>query len=107
MFYCCGITDKGVMSHNEDALLIGGKVCTDGSCIEKLRAPFIIAVSDGVSGELSGEVASKMGLENIAEISYSSATDLRGELSGIHRMIAEYSAGQPETRNMQATLCGI
>ena len=104
MFYCCGITDKGVMSHNEDALLIGGKVCTDGSCIEKLRAPFIIAVSDGVSGELSGEVASKMGLENIAEISYSSATDLRGELSGIHRMIAEYSAGQPETRNMQATL---
>lgn len=30
-YYCCGITDKGIMKHNEDAFLIGGKVMTSGN----------------------------------------------------------------------------
>ena len=107
MFYCCGITDKGVMPHNEDALLIGADIFTEGSGEQKLRAPFIAAVSDGVSGELSGELASKMCLENISMLSYNSSSDLRAELTSIHRALAEYSSSQPEIRNMQATLCGV
>ena len=31
MFYCCGITEKGVMPHNEDALMIGKNVITNGA----------------------------------------------------------------------------
>ncbi len=31
MYYCCGITDKGVMKHNEDAFMIGKKVMSSGS----------------------------------------------------------------------------
>jgi len=107
MFYCCGITDKGIMPHNEDALLIGGKVRTEGNIEVKLHVPFIAAVSDGVSGELSGELASEMGLDFISKISYNSHTDLHTELYAIHNKIADYSAAKPELRNMQATLCGI
>ena len=30
MFYCCGITNKGIMPHNEDAFLIGREVRDSG-----------------------------------------------------------------------------
>ena len=80
MYYCCGLTNKGIMPHNEDALLIGKSVLNDGTSEQELDAPFIAAVSDGVSGELSGEVASKMCLDMISELHYNSRTDLSGEL---------------------------
>lgn len=59
MYYCCGITDKGIMKHNEDAYMIDGKVITEGNIDFMVKAPFIAAVSDGVSGENYGEIASK------------------------------------------------
>ena len=45
MFYCCGITEKGVMPHNEDALMIGKNVITNGAVEYHLDSPFIAAVS--------------------------------------------------------------
>lgn len=107
MYYCCGLTDKGIMPHNEDALLIGKSVIDSGTTEQELGAPFIAAVSDGVSGELSGEVASKMCLEMISELHYTSRTDLSGELLSIHSRLAQFSNENPDNRNMQATLCGI
>lgn len=107
MYYCCGITEKGIMPHNEDAMLIGSDVADSGSSEQNIHAPFIAAVSDGVSGERSGEVASKMCLELVRDIHYSGIIRLDIRLHEIHRQLAEYSAKNPETRNMQATLCGI
>jgi len=107
MYYCCGITDKGIMPHNEDALLIGREVLDSGSSQQDLEQPFIMAVSDGVSGERSGEVASKMCLEFIRDIDYSSRTALADELLSIHRRLAGYSAQDPDIHNMQSTLCGF
>lgn len=107
MYYCCGITDKGVMPHNEDAMLVGMSVAYDGTTEQNIEAPFIAAVSDGVSGELSGEIASKMCLELVRDMHYSGIIRLDIRLHEIHRQLAEYSRQNPENHNMQATLCGI
>lgn len=95
------------MPHNEDAMLLGGNVIVSGTSSCRLDAPFIAAVSDGVSGELSGEIASRMCLELVAEIGYSGKTDLNQRLAEVHRRLAEYGRESRETMNMQATLCGI
>ena len=107
MYYCCGVTEKGVMPHNEDALLIRDTVIDAGSSEQNIEAPFIAAVSDGVSGERSGELASRMCLEFIRDMGYKGGTDLEAELLAIHRRLAEYSESDPEMHNMQATLCGF
>ena len=107
MYYCCGVTDKGVMPHNEDAMLIKDSVIDSGSSEQNVEVPFIAAVSDGVSGERSGELASKMCLELIRDMSYNGETKLDEELLAIHHKLADYSRSDPEMHNMQATLCGI
>ena len=107
MYYCCGVTEKGVMPHNEDALLIKDSVIDSGSSEQTIAPPFIAAVSDGVSGERSGELASKMCLELIRDRGYTGEMKLDEELLAIHRTLAEYSEADPDMHNMQATLCGI
>lgn len=107
MFYCIGITEKGVMSHNEDALLVNREVVDSGITEQNIQVPFIAAVSDGVSGERSGEVASKMCLEMLRDLRYEKNIDLEGALLDIHRKMADYSRSDPETHNMQATVCGV
>lgn len=107
MYYCCGVTEKGVMPHNEDALLIKDTVMDAGSSEQNVSGPFIAAVSDGVSGERSGELASKMCLEMVRDIEYSSDVKLDEALLAIHHKLAEYSRSDPDMHNMQATLCGI
>ena len=107
MYYCCGVTEKGVMPHNEDALLIKDSVIDSGSSEQTIAPPFIAAVSDGVSGERSGELASKMCLELLRDVDYSGDMKLDEALLSIHRRLAEYSESDPEMHNMQATLCGF
>lgn len=107
MYYCCGITDKGVMSHNEDAFLIGRNVCDSGTSEQKLDGSFVTAVSDGVSGENSGEFASRMCLECVRDMDFSESTDISGSFMEIHRRLTEYSIQNSDMHNMQATLCGL
>ena len=56
MYYCCGVTDKGIMPHNEDALLINDSVMDSGSSEHNVSEPFIAAVSDGVSGSVQASL---------------------------------------------------
>lgn len=107
MYYCCGITEKGIMPHNEDTMMIGRTVMDSGVAEMTLNAPFFAAVSDGVSGELSGELASMMCLRRLSESSFFGADQLKDGILGIHRELAEYSRNSPEAHNMQCTLCGI
>ncbi|MDE5861025.1 MAG: protein phosphatase 2C domain-containing protein [Ruminococcus sp.] len=105
MYYCCGITDKGIMSHNEDAFMIGNFVSDNGVSEQVINPPFITAVSDGVSGEKSGEFASRMCLEYVRDIDFSE--NLNTSLMKVHEKLAEYSSDNPDMHNMQATLCGM
>ncbi|MBR5514087.1 MAG: serine/threonine-protein phosphatase [Ruminococcus sp.] len=107
MYYCCGITEKGVMPHNEDALLIGRHVMTAGMVEQNMKPPFVMAVSDGVSGENAGELASVMCLEGLRDIADYRKSQLHGSIMTIHEKLAEYSRNDEDSRNMQTTLCGI
>lgn len=107
MYYCCGITEKGVMPHNEDSLLIGGQVIREGSVETRVAAPFIAAVSDGVSGENAGELASEMCLERLKNIDDLNKNSFRDSVMAIHEELVEFSRSNSRSRNMQTTLCGI
>lgn len=41
MFYCCGVTEKGVKERNEDAILINNTVLTEGVMELKLDQSFM------------------------------------------------------------------
>ena len=107
MYYCCGITDKGIMDHNEDAYMIADKVMTKGNVDFMVDAPFIAAVSDGVSGENFGEIASRKCLEFLSEVDFSSQTDLKNAVMNVHRNLYDFGIQDNKTKNMQATLCAI
>ncbi len=107
MYYCCGITEKGIMPHNEDALLLHHTVRTEGAMQMMLPAPFLTAVCDGVSGEAAGELASRSCLEQLAMVKYQKKINLRRRILEIHKAIAAQSRSSNQTANMQTTLCGI
>ncbi len=107
MYYCCGITEKGIMPHNEDALLLHHTVRTEGAMQMMLPAPFLVAVSDGVSGEAAGELASRSCLEQLAAVKYQKKINLRRRILEIHKAIAAQSRYNDQAANMQTTLCGI
>ena len=107
MYYCCGITDKGVMKHNEDAYMISDRVLTEGNIDVMLSPPFLAAVSDGVSGERYGEIASRKCLEFLSRIQFDSGTDLKKSVMNVHRDLYDYGIQDNKTKNMQATLCAI
>lgn len=107
MYYLCGITEKGLPPHNEDALLLQRRVYTDGAHAMAVQPPFLAAVCDGVSGEQAGELASRSCLEALAGVRYSRKTDLRKKILDIHGRLAAQSRDNPATANMQTTLCGI
>ncbi len=107
MYYCCGITDKGIMDHNEDAYMIGNKVMTQGTIDFMIQAPFIAAVSDGVSGENFGEIASRKCLEFLSMVKFNSEINLKSMVMNVHRDLYDFGIQDNKTKNMQATLCAI
>lgn len=106
MYYCCGVTEKGIMPHNEDTLLLHHSVITDGARQIVVDAPFLFAVCDGVSGEQAGELASKSCLMQLSQVKYSKRINLKRKILEIHREIAEQSRKNAAVANMQTTLCG-
>lgn len=108
MFFCCGITDTGnTRTHNEDSFLINKIVMTKAAMESSLAEPFIIGVADGVAGESSGEVASKLCLELLSNIKFSKTTDLKKKLQVIHENLRAYGISHDDTLNMQTTLCAL
>lgn len=107
MYYLCGITDKGIPQHNEDALLLHRTVRTEGQLRMAVDAPFMAAVCDGVSGEAAGELASRTCLTRLAEVKYNKKINLKRRILEIHESITRQSRSSAEIANMQTTLCGI
>ncbi len=107
MFYIYGITEKGVMPHNEDAMLICNAVASGGKLSEECEKSFIVAVCDGVSGETSGEMASVLCLNTVSLIDDFSTENLSENLYKAHIRLTEISEGNPQHSNMQTTLCGV
>ena len=107
MYYCCGITEKGLPPHNEDAMLLHHTVMTEGALQIGVEEPFIAAVCDGVSGEQAGELASRSCLTFLSEIHYEKRLNLKRTILDIHAKITAQSKRLESTVGMQTTLCGI
>ncbi len=70
----CAVTHTGrVRKNNEDNYCLNGKITTDGGLvkgkayIQKMAEPFNLAVCDGMGGEMYGEIASGIAVEEIAK----------------------------------------
>lgn len=108
MYYCCGMTDIGaVRSNNEDAFLINKIVMNQAQMESSLNNPFIVAVADGVAGEASGEIASKLALELVSNIKYSKKIDLHKKIMNIHSCLRKCGRESKSSINMQTTLCAL
>ncbi|MBQ5333327.1 MAG: serine/threonine-protein phosphatase [Oscillospiraceae bacterium] len=108
MYYCCGISDKGaVREHNEDAYLVNKIVLSKAQMESDVNAPFIAAVADGVGGEASGEIASRMALELLSGVRFGKKVDLRAKLLSIHSRLKRYGITHGSSANMQTTLCAL
>lgn len=111
MYYCYGFSDVGnTRANNEDAFLIGRMVMQRAQLESALTVPFIIAVADGVGGENSGEIASKLCLQ-LLEMDFSDEAptkrQLRDKLAEIHTALREYGFAHEKSLNMQTTLCAL
>ncbi len=53
------------------------------------------------------KIASRMALELLSGIKYSSKVDLKKKIFGIHTKLTRYSKAHPDSANMQTTLCAI
>lgn len=107
MYYCCGISEKGVRQNNEDAYLINKTVLDKAQMESDIRPPFITAVADGVGGEAAGEVASKLALELLGSVRYGRRVCLRSKVMNIHGKLRRFGMTHGETANMQTTLCAL
>ncbi len=104
-FYAYGITDTGnVRSHNEDCVVLGANVLTEGDDTAFLTMPFLAAVCDGVGGISGGEVAAGMCAKMLAQTNYSSQTDLTALVKSIHTAIKKRGDADEAFQNMQTTL---
>ena len=107
-YYIYGYTSKGsVRSENEDRILVGGKIKSEGSRYSTTGAPFIAAVCDGVGGEKAGELAAQTCLEELAAVHYRSTVDMRQVVLDIHRKVKKNGVIGQGTLNMQTTLCAL
>ncbi len=105
-YYIYGFTDKGnFRDHNEDSLLIDHEVVQIGGCEATVAAPFLSAVCDGVGGEQAGEIASRLCLQHLSIIDYSSKTDMNDTILNIHNRIKKCGISNAGAVNMQTTLC--
>ena len=104
-YYIYGFTDKGnYRHHNEDAMLVGHNIIQNGGIEATVSAPSLTAVCDGVGGEHKGEIASRLCLQHLSTIKYSTATDMSHEVLKIHNNIKKYGVDHNHV-NMQTTLC--
>ncbi|MDR0944305.1 MAG: protein phosphatase 2C domain-containing protein [Ruminococcus sp.] len=89
---------------NEDAFLCGKKVIDDNAASLEVKSfPVIAAVADGVSGETSGEVASKAALEVLSGVKINPKTDYAEVVLQVHRFL-KMQGTLKGLSNMQTTL---
>ncbi len=74
--------------------------------------PAVVAVSDGMGGQASGEVASCLTVMKLSEAAPAMTASpdratVVSAVSGINRFVQEQSKIRPECRGMGATLCGV
>ncbi len=106
-YYVYGYTNTGSRDKNEDAVLVGKEVVSEGFREAVLDAPFITAVCDGVGSEKSGETASQFCLRLLGEAGCPAEADFGAVLTDIHAKIRKAASRSHSAENMQTALCAL
>ncbi len=109
MFEICAISDTGrVREHNEDCFLALGKVGTQLLHGERVPAPFLLAVADGMGGEAKGETAARMTLDLLAAFDdFHDPDALAAHITRIHEDLCAFARSNPDHAGMGAVLAGF
>lgn len=107
-------TDVGFRrKRNEDAVLVAGWLCQthDGSIVTMEFAPappFVCAVADGMGGHAGGDLASRVALSMIAQVSpvWRSAQDLSAALEVVNGQVRDAGAGA-DLGGLGTTVAGL
>lgn len=105
-YYIFAHTETGnVRENNEDTLVVGDKIITDGSGVFENNAPFLTAVCDGVGGENGGEIASFFVAKRLSECNLLEVDDLKNEIENIHCDLVDYGNENYNLFGLQTTMC--
>lgn len=107
-------TDVGLLrKRNEDAVLVAGWQCQshDGSLATMHFAPeppFVCAVADGMGGHVGGDLASRVALSVIAQVSpgWRSAQDVSSALEIVNEQVRAVGAGN-DLGGLGTTVAGL
>lgn len=102
-------TDPGLQKPiNEDCYLESPQIQVDENILQRLG--YAYAIADGVSGQVGGEIASKIAIDTLRMYYVLPSVDippldrLRNVFLEAHRRIEEYSREHPEYRGMGTTM---
>jgi serine/threonine protein phosphatase PrpC len=107
-------TDVGLLrKRNEDAVLVAGWQCQshDGSLVTMdfdPAPPFVCAVADGMGGHVGGDLASRVALTVIAQLSpgWRSAEDVSSSLEVVNEQVRAVGAGN-DLGGLGTTVAGL
>lgn len=107
-------TNKGkVRKNNEDALLILSEVFSEenfSDCKQKdiTQDSFIVAVADGMGGHEKGEVASKIVLETLKQLSpLKTEEDIRNVLNTARQKLEDYAKEHSDAFGLGCAVAGM
>lgn len=105
-YYVYAKTDKGnFRENNEDSVLIGENVLSDGNICRELNSPFLTAVCDGVGGENGGEVASFYVSASLGKLKEFDPEKITEYVSELDSDLIAYGNEQKDMFGLQTTLC--
>jgi protein phosphatase len=111
MFTCAAKVDIGVSeAHNDDRLLIGRNVITDGTVSAKISDTFLLAaVCDGVGGMAKGYLAAEMTLKFLSFVHRkgTSADTIRNAIEEANRRVRAYQVENNLINGARTTISGI
>jgi PPM family protein phosphatase len=107
-------TDVGLLrKRNEDAVLVAGWQCQthDGAVVTMHFAPeppFVCAVADGMGGHAGGDLASRIALNLIGQVSpgWRSASDVSSALEMVNEQVRAVGAGN-DLGGLGTTVAGL
>lgn len=99
------ITNNGGKDHNEDAVLIGSNLYTQG--IEDGENETLFAVADGVSGSKGGDIASSTLLKVFGKLMPSNEAEVLDAISIAKKEMQEIGNLNTEFSEMATTISGV